>query len=174
MSINLYDKRDDFNFKIINYPSLDGDVPISLSYGVFIAQLIRFARICTDVKNFSSRSKLMTQKLLKQGFRYSKLRKTFSKFVNGHYNLISKYNSSLKSLIANSIAHPEFYSDVLRKIRKITMFPAGSWADRLNELLGFYLNRGYKGNILKSTCLLVFEDEYLKQNIALNIASFHN
>ena len=70
--------------------------------------------------------------------------------------------------------HPDFYGDVLKKIRKIKMFPVGSWADRLNELIGFYLNSGYKGNILKSTCLLVFKDEYLKQNIGLNIASFHN
>ena len=40
ININVYDKRDDFNFKIVNYPFLDGDIPISPSYGVFISQLV--------------------------------------------------------------------------------------------------------------------------------------
>ena len=38
----IYDKRDDFNFEIVNFPFLDGDVPRSPSYGVYISQLIRF------------------------------------------------------------------------------------------------------------------------------------
>ena len=41
----IYDKRDDFDFDIVNFPFLDGDVPRSTSYGVYIAQLIRFARV---------------------------------------------------------------------------------------------------------------------------------
>ena len=39
----IYDKRDDFNFEIVNFPFLDGDVPRSPSYGVYISQLICFA-----------------------------------------------------------------------------------------------------------------------------------
>ena len=45
----IYDKRDDFNFEIVNFPFLDGDVPRSHSYGVYISQLIRFARVCSNV-----------------------------------------------------------------------------------------------------------------------------
>ena len=41
----IYDKRDDFYFDIVNFPFLDGDVPRSTSYGVYISQLIRFARV---------------------------------------------------------------------------------------------------------------------------------
>ena len=73
-----YDKRDDFDFEIANFPFLDGDVPHSTSYGVYISQLIRFAR--ASVTDFNTRNKLLTQKLLKQGYRYHKLCKTFSKF----------------------------------------------------------------------------------------------
>ena len=40
----MYDKRDDFDFEIVNFPILDGDVPRSTSYGVYSSQLIRFAR----------------------------------------------------------------------------------------------------------------------------------
>ena len=44
MKTKIYDTRDDFDFDIVNFPFLDGDVPRSTSYGVYISQLIRFAR----------------------------------------------------------------------------------------------------------------------------------
>ena len=46
VSSKIYDKLDDFNFDIVNFSFLDGDVPRRPSYGVYISQLIRFARIC--------------------------------------------------------------------------------------------------------------------------------
>ena len=49
VSSKIYDKRDDFNFEIVNFPFLDGDVPRS-PYGVYISQLIRFARVCFNVE----------------------------------------------------------------------------------------------------------------------------
>ena len=52
-----YDKQDDFNFEIVNFPFLDGDVPRSPSYGIYISQLIRFARVCSNVDAFTDRSK---------------------------------------------------------------------------------------------------------------------
>ena len=48
VSSKIYDKRDDFNFEIVNFPFLDGDVPRSPSYGVYISQLIRFDRVCSN------------------------------------------------------------------------------------------------------------------------------
>ena len=86
VSTKNYDKRDDFDFKIVNFPVLDGDVPRSTSYGVYISQLIRFARASTYVANFNTRNKLLTQKLNKQGYRYHKLCKTFSKFYRQYYD----------------------------------------------------------------------------------------
>ena len=74
----IYDKRDDF--EIVNFPFLDGDVPHSTSYRVNISQLIRFARASSHVADFNTCNKLLTQKLLKHGYRYHKLHKTFSKF----------------------------------------------------------------------------------------------
>ena len=44
--IKIYDKQDDFNFEIANFPFLDGDVPRFTSYGIYISQLIRFSRVC--------------------------------------------------------------------------------------------------------------------------------
>ena len=77
VSSKIYDKLDDFDFDIVNFPFLDGDVPCRASYGVYISQLIRFARICNHVTDFNARNKCLTAKLLQQGYRYHKLRKTF-------------------------------------------------------------------------------------------------
>ena len=85
VSYKIYDKRDDFDFDIDNFSYLDGDVPRRPSYGVYISQLIRITRECSHVEDFNTRNKCLTVKLLKQGNRYHKLRKAFSKFYRRHY-----------------------------------------------------------------------------------------
>ena len=72
VSTNTYDKRDDFDFEIVNFPLLDGDVPRSTSYGVYISQLICFARASSHVSDFNTCNKLLTNKAIGH-----KLRKTF-------------------------------------------------------------------------------------------------
>ena len=69
VSTKIYDKRDDFDFDIVNFPFLDGDVPRRPSYGVYISQLIRFARASSHVDDFNNRNRFLTAKLLKQGYR---------------------------------------------------------------------------------------------------------
>ena len=71
-----------FDFEIVILPFLDGDVPLSTSYGVYISQLIRFARASSHVADFNTHNKLLTQKLLKQGYPYHKLHKTFLNFID--------------------------------------------------------------------------------------------
>ena len=80
VSTKIYDKRANFDFEIVNSPSLYGDYLFSTSYGVYISHLIRLARESSHVADFNTGNKLLTQKLLKQGYQYPKLRKTFSKF----------------------------------------------------------------------------------------------
>ena len=98
VSSKIHYKRDDFNFKKVNFPFLDGDVPLPPSYGVYISQLIRFARVCSNVDVFNNRNLFLNAKLLKQGYRYHKIRKAFSKFYHRHSELIVKYNIGLKLL----------------------------------------------------------------------------
>ena len=52
VSSKIYEKRDDFNFEIVNFPLLDGDIPHSPSFGVYISQLIRFARVCSTTETY--------------------------------------------------------------------------------------------------------------------------
>ena len=78
VSSKIHDKRDDFTFEIVIFPFLDGDVPCSSSYGVYISQLNRFARVCSNVDDFNKRNIFL---LLKQGYRYHKLRIFFLNFI---------------------------------------------------------------------------------------------
>ena len=119
VSTKIYGKRDDFDFEIVNYPFLDGDVPRSTSYRVYISQPTRFARASSHVADFNTRNKLLTQKLLKQGYWYHKLRKTFSKFYRQYYDLISKFQIGLKSLLRLGLSEPAFYGDLVYKLEKI-------------------------------------------------------
>ena len=103
----------------MNFPFLDGDVPCSASYGVYISQLIRFARVSSHVDDFNTRNKVLTAKLLRQGYRYHQLRKAFSKFYRRHFDIVSKYNVGLKTLLLQGLSEPEFYGDLVYKFRKI-------------------------------------------------------
>ena len=120
VSFKIYDKRDDFDFDILNFPFffLDGDVPRRPSYGVYISQLIRFARVCSHVGDLNVRNRCLTAKLLKQGYRCHNLRKAFSKFYRRHYELISKSNVGLKSILHQGLSEPEFYGDLVNKFDK--------------------------------------------------------
>ena len=104
---------------IVNFPFLDGDVPRRTSYGVYISQLIRFARASSNLNDFNYRNKALTAKLLRQGYRYFKLRKAFSKFYRRHSALLEKYSVSLKTLLQQGISEPEFYGDLVYRFRKI-------------------------------------------------------
>ena len=119
MKSKIYDKRDDFDFDIVNFPFLDGDVPRSASYGVYISPHIRFARVSSHVDDVSTRNKVLAAKLLRQGYGYHKLRKAFSKFYRRHFDIVSKYNVGLKTLLLQGLSEPEFYGDLVYKFRKI-------------------------------------------------------
>ena len=82
VSSKIYDKRDNFDFDIENFPILDGDIPRRASYSVYISQLIRFARVCNHVADFNALNKCLRAKLLQQGYRYHKnFEKHFLNFI---------------------------------------------------------------------------------------------
>ena len=153
ISTKIYDKRDDFDFEIVNFPFLDGDVPRSTSYGVYISQLIRFARASSYVTDFNTRDKLLTQKLLKQGYRYHKLRKTFSKFYRRYFDLISKFQVGLKSLLRQGLSEPDFYGDLVYKLKKIV--GSNNFSAQFIKIISQYKKIGYHINVLQQTACLV-------------------
>ena len=81
VSTKIYDKRDDFDFEIVNFPFLDG-IPCSTSNGVYISQLIRFARTYSHVVDFKTRNKLLTQKFLHKAIGIINFEKPFLNFID--------------------------------------------------------------------------------------------
>ena len=153
VSSKIYDKRDDFNFEIVNFPFRDGDVPRSPSYGVYISQLNRFARVCSNVDDFNNRNLFLTAKLLKQGYRYHKIRKAFSKFYYRHSELIVKYNIGLKTLLQQGISEPIFYGDLVYKFKRIVGKP--NFSDQFKKIVNRYLRVGYNLDIMRQSACLV-------------------
>ena len=90
VSTKIYDKRDDFDLILLIFSFL-----MAMSLGVPISQLIRFARASSHVNYFNNRNKFLTAKPLKQGYRYDKLRKAFSKFYRRRFELIKIYHVNL-------------------------------------------------------------------------------
>ena len=154
LSTRIYDKRDDFDFNIVNYPNLNGDIPRAASYGVYISQLIRFVRGCSKLEDFNNRNRTITKKLLKQGYRFHKLRKYFQKFYNRSSVLLSKFSSNLKMFLNQGISHPYFYGDVVYKLRKINKHPFIK--DKIVSTINKFRKRGYKADILKRSAEKVF------------------
>ena len=153
VSAKIYDKRDDFDFEIVNFLFSNNDVPRSTSYRVYISQLIRFARASSYIANFNTCNKLLIQKLRKQGYRYHKLRQTFSKVYRRYYDLISKFQVGLKSLLRQGLSEPDFYGDLLYKLKKIV--GSNNSSAQFIKIISHYKKIGYNINVLQQTACLV-------------------
>ena len=150
----MYDERGDFNFEIVNFPCLDGDVPRSPSYSVYISQLIRFARVCSNVDDFNPGNLFLTAKLLKQGYRYQKNGKAFSKFYHRHSELFVKYNIGLKkTLLQQGISEPIFYGDLVYKFKRIVGKP--NFSDQFEKIVKRYIRVGYNLDVMRQSACLV-------------------
>ena len=77
-----------------------------LSYDTLLWPLLHNVFVLYDKEWFKrvTRNKLLTQKLLEQAYRYHKLRKTSSKFYRRYYDLISKFQVGLKSLLRQGLS----------------------------------------------------------------------
>ena len=134
----------------------NGDVPRRASYGVYISQLIMFARVCNNVADFNERNKCLTAKLLQQGYRYHKFRKTFSKFYRRHYELISKFNVGLKTLLREGLSEPEFHGDLVYKFKKL--MGRNVFSFQFRKIVTRCRRIGYTCNLncMRQTACLVF------------------
>ena len=140
-------------WSFVNFPFLDGDVPRSTSYGVYISQLIHFARASSYVADFNTRNKLLTEKLLEQGYRYHKLHKTFSKFYRQYYDLTSKFQVGLKSLVRQGLSEPDFYGGLEYELKKIV--GSNIFSAQFIKIISHYKKIGYNINVLQQTACLV-------------------
>ena len=105
-SAAVYDKRDNFNFNIVNFPYLSSNIPSGPAYGVYISQLVRIGRICSNYTQFTWRHYKLTQRLIHQGFRYSTLCIAFRKFARKYTHVLEKYGWSIRKHIEDGVCLP--------------------------------------------------------------------
>jgi hypothetical protein len=91
----LYDKKDDFNFLIVNFPFICSNIPAAPAYGVYIYQFMRYSRACCSYQDFLDRGLLLTKKLLYQGFLLVKLNSSVPKCYGRHHDLVDRYGKSV-------------------------------------------------------------------------------
>ena len=97
--------------------------------------------MCFYVDDFNNRNLFLTAKLLKQGYGYHKIRKSFSKFYHRHSELFVKYNIGLKTLLQQGISEPIFYGDLVYKFKRIVEKPNFSY--QFKKIVKRYINVGY-------------------------------
>ena len=102
LSTKLYDECDGFDFHIVNFPFMSSNIPSGPSYGVYIAQLIRYARCCSYFDDFRHRHKMLVERLVSHGYQYESLRNSFKKFYGRYQNLIVKYQRSISNIVRDS------------------------------------------------------------------------
>jgi hypothetical protein len=95
---SIFDKRDAFDFKVINFPTLTGNIPIKSSYGVFICEAVRYARACTYFEDFKTRILILVRKLKTQFFKVKLLKDTYLNFCTSHILLVQKYGPTVLDL----------------------------------------------------------------------------
>jgi hypothetical protein len=98
ISTSIFDKRDAFDFPIVNFPTLSGNIPHKSSYGVFIGEAVRYARACTYYDDFKTRTTTLVKKLRSQCFTKNGLEKSWKKFCDSHILLIQKYGLKVLEL----------------------------------------------------------------------------
>ena len=97
--------------------------------------------MCSNADDFNNRNLFLTAKLLKQGNRYHKIRKAFSKFYHRHSELIVKYNIGLKTHLQQGISEPLFHGDLVYKFKRIIGKP--NFSNQFKKIIKRYKKAGY-------------------------------
>ena len=110
----IYDKRDDFNFKIINFPNMCSNIPASPAYGVYISQLIRYTRASSNYSDFLKRHLHLRNRLLNHGYQKIRLIWSLKKFIFRYQDLVEIYSVSAEKIIV------KMYKD--KEVNKIVKY----------------------------------------------------
>ena len=106
LSTRLYDKRDDFDFHIVNFHSFPATYHPALHMVYTFCQLIRYAtccsHYCSHYDDFRYCHKCLDDRLLSQGYIAQRLEKSFKKFYGRYQDIIEKYQRSVKEMVNDS------------------------------------------------------------------------
>jgi hypothetical protein len=94
--LRIFDKRKTFPFTVRLYPQMSSLLPRTIPYGVFLGQLHRGYRICTEWRDFLTFAVELANRLLANGCNRSRLEELFRRFPRRH---VRKYESVSRSLL---------------------------------------------------------------------------
>ena len=110
--------------------------------------------LLTAIHVFAKYIYMFNSQLLQQGYRFHKLRKPFSKFYRRHYELISKFNVELKTLLREGLSEPEFYGDLVYKFKKL--IGRKDFSFQFRKIITRYRRIGYNLNVMRQSACLAF------------------
>ena len=122
-----------------------------MGYTMKAIVIVFFTLVSSHVDDLNTLNKVLTAKLLRQGYRYHKLHKAFSKFYRRHFDKVSKYNAGLK-ILQQGLSEPEFYGDMY-KFRKI--IGKNDFPYHFQKIIVRYKKFGYNIDVLRQTACLV-------------------
>ena len=100
----LDDKRDAFCFHVVIFSFMSSNIPSAPANGVYVSQLIRYARCCSNYSEFLLRHRALVTRLLSQGYKVNRLSNTFKKFYGRHTDLVGQYRKDVCQMFADSIS----------------------------------------------------------------------
>ena len=107
----------------------------------------------SHVDDFNTLNMVLTTKLLRQEYRYHKICKALSKFYRRHFDILSKYNIGLNTLLLQGLSEPEFYGDWMYKFRKI--ISKNDFPYHFKKIIVCYKKNDYNIYVLRQTACLV-------------------
>ena len=107
ISTTIYDKRDDFNFNIIYFPNMCSNISASPAYGVYISQLIRYARTSSNYSDFLKRHLHLRNRLLDQGYENIRFIRSLKKCICRYQDLVEIYSVSAEKIINDGFSYSE-------------------------------------------------------------------
>ena len=145
-STKIYDKRDDFDFDIVNFPFLDGDVPGVPHMGYTYLNLKDSPELLQILMTLTTVIKPLLPNFLGRAI-------VILNFYRRHSALLEKYSVSLKTLLQQGISEPEFYGDLVYRFKKIV--GKSNFSEQFRKLINRYKRIGYSLDIMRQTACLV-------------------
>ena len=99
LSFKMYNKTDDLDFEVTNFPFPESNIHSNITYSAFFSQLLRYARICSNYIDFKNRCKILSQKFILTGFSANKLTWQFKKFSFRYNELLNKYQKNFLEIL---------------------------------------------------------------------------
>ena len=94
-NVKVYNKVDDYDFRVITFPFLESNIVTTVCYSVFFGEILRYLRICSKLCDFESRGKMLVIMLVQRGYKRSELAKQFIKVFFRYKMEVRKYPDCL-------------------------------------------------------------------------------